>query len=167
MQLFIKRGFESLVFIFILVVIIGCGKSSEKEVVQKDQTQNAKTFHLQGKAYFESHEYPKAVEEFKKALDIDPSITEVFYDRACANIEMEIWDDAKKDLEFFLKLPVNEKSYKAYERLGYIFHRDFDYTSAINFYDKALEINPAYLPAAANRTKAAKARRIKEMIALN
>jgi len=127
------------------------------EIIKKDPN-NAKAYHDRGKVYFKKKSYKKAVDDFKKALGRDSEMLEALYERACVYIELEEWSRAMSDINRYLDDPSNERSFKALERRAYIHLRKGDYNKAIRDCNRAMKLNPAYLPAITTKGKAQKAR---------
>jgi tetratricopeptide (TPR) repeat protein len=126
-------------------------------IIEKDPN-NAEAYHNRGKVYFDKREYGKAISDYDKALEINSGMLEALYDRACAYIEKEEWDKGLSDLDSYISDPVNERSFKAFERRGYTYLRKGDYDRALSDANRAIQLNPGYFPAITTKGKAQKAK---------
>ena len=116
-------------------------------VIQECPTFDA---HLgRGQAFLQMRDFPVAIYDFTKALEIDPKDVEARTDRARAYMEAGHLDEAKIDIEKV----VSEKPTisKPYFTLGLVLLRNGEYGSSIGHFNKAIELSPENADSYLNR----------------
>ncbi len=119
--------------------------SSENYILQ-NYSDNSILYNLIGIVAFETGNNKKAIEYFKKVLNLDP-----FNPHAHNNLGVALWNlkEFKKAKSVFRKaIAINPQSFEAFHNLGNIFFEEGKVLIAIDKLKKSLEINPKYERAA-------------------
>ena len=93
-----------------------------------------------GEEYIALDKYDKAISDFSKAIEIDPSEPLYYYNRANAFFDIKQYDAALKDYSKALEL--NNKLLDAYVNRGMLYSETGHQNNAIYDFQKALELNP-------------------------
>lgn len=104
--------------------------------------------------------YEKALNLYDKAIKTDPEYTETYFNRANAFVELKNYDRALESFESLLKVKPDHKG--AWNSIGVLYMMVYkDYKKALDCYNKALEIDPAFISAVKNREMVLKQFKIK------
>jgi len=123
-------------------------KKNESEEPKKQATQlnptDAETYYNRGKAYYDKHEYDKAIENFNQTILINPSDSIAAYiHRGLAYEKKSEYDKAIED--YTLAIQINPKKYGVgYICRGDVYARKGEYNKAIEDYTLAIQIDPKY-----------------------
>jgi len=100
--------------------------------------------------YFQEKLDPLAISYYKNALEITPNDKILNYNLGKLYQDLGDLELAKEQYQYLIS--VDPKSYPAYNNLGYIalIYED-DYTEAIRYFTKAIELEPSYDQAWCNR----------------
>jgi len=132
-----------LVFICILtyqrIKVWEDGISLFSDVIQKNPD-NFHSYHVIGNAYSAKNEYPKALENYNKAIDLNDQHMESFMNRGYARMQSGKNQEAIEDFNKVIQMMPDY--YQAYTNRGIVYNRLEDYTNALDNYNKALSINP-------------------------
>jgi tetratricopeptide (TPR) repeat protein len=108
------------------------------------------------KEYFEialncakNRNYDGSIENFTKAIQLNPNNAEYYYDRGVAYFEKFAFDQAIKD--FTKAIELNSDYTNAYFNRGIIYDRKGDYDEAIKNFTKVIELEPDKAKAYLNR----------------
>jgi tetratricopeptide (TPR) repeat protein len=102
-----------------------------------------------GIEYYKQEQDEEAINEFNKAIEIDPNCAEAYYNRGKAE-EFDYADQAIADYSKAIKL--NPNYVEAYNWRGMAYELDKkNYDQAIADFTRAIEINPNYINAYVNR----------------
>ena len=93
-----------------------------------------------GNAAFQQKNYPQAIAEYGRAIDLNPNQPAFYENRAFAYLAMERLDEALTD--FNKVIEISPKDEKAYIGRAQIYLKQTVFDSAIADADKAIEINP-------------------------
>ncbi len=93
--------------------------------------------------------YSGAIEDYDKALEINPEYTDAYNHRGNAKKEQGNYSGAIEDYDKALE--IDPKYVAAYNNRGLAKAEQGNYSGAIEDYDKALEIDPKYVAAYNNR----------------
>jgi TolB-like protein/class 3 adenylate cyclase len=128
--------------------------SLEKKQLDKKPTGNISAYQifLKGRDYYtqyDSSANQKAILEFKKALQMDPNfalamtgLADAFSQNAGRfNMDKKIWTDSSIYISN-LALKIDSTLSEAYRSIGIAYYYRDDFKKSINFFNKALEINP-------------------------
>ncbi|RLG44327.1 MAG: hypothetical protein DRN81_04785 [Thermoproteota archaeon] len=94
-------------------------------------------------------QYEKAINDFNKAIEIDPSDAVAYTNRGTAYDNLGQYDKAIDD--YNKAIEINSRYAEAYNNRGNVYHKLGQYNKAIQDYNKAIEINPNYAKAYNNR----------------
>lgn len=96
-------------------------------------------YYNQGIMEYEEEKYEQAIENFKKAIEIDDSVFDYHYNLGLAYIRIEKYDLA---IESFKKgLAINSKDADIYLNLGLAFYNTGEFGKAVAAYKKAISNN--------------------------
>lgn len=90
-----------------------------------------------GIAYAEKNKYDKAIEKFKKAIEINSNDSEFYFNLAMAYKKSNLL--IQSSLEFKNALKINDNLYEAYIELADIYQKQNNITMAIEEYKKFIE----------------------------
>lgn len=93
-----------------------------------------------GNSYFSQKDYAAAVEYYKIALDLRPDYHDAHYNLGVANLDWGRYEEAAKAFKQALTL---DQRATTYELLGVVHQRLKQPQSAVEYYKKALRLNPA------------------------
>ena len=102
----------------------------------------AKSYWKKGNELFEDDKFDDAIEQYNKALEIDPNYADAYFNKALTERIQKKYADAKRDLEKVITLQPD--SADAALLVGDILESNKDYEGAKNWYNKSLSINPNY-----------------------
>lgn len=100
-----------------------------------------------GWAYSLMSRYGEAIEECQRAIDLDPTYGNPYNDIGSYLIEMGQWEEAIPWLEQATQAERYEAPHYPLVNLGRVYERLGRYRTALDYYNRALEINPLYRPA--------------------
>ena len=108
-----------------------------------------KAFFNRGNAQQELRNFKEAIEDYNKAIELDPKDPKKFNNRGNAQQELEKFKEAIEDYNKAIKL--NPTDSKAFFNRGNSKRKNQDNSGAIKDFDKAIELNPNYSKAYFNR----------------
>jgi tetratricopeptide (TPR) repeat protein len=141
---------KKIAFLFLTVLIIGCGNSQKKddttyyEQKLNSPTKNSKAldFYTEGYNEFQNGNYEEAVLNYKKAIEIDSNYTDAIDNCALSYRKLNKLDDAEFYYKLSLKkLPNNDM---AMSNLGLVYMFKNDFKNAKSTFKKLLKKNPNY-----------------------
>jgi tetratricopeptide (TPR) repeat protein len=112
----------------------------------------AKAFYSRGWAYARKGDYDRAIADYDRALQLNPSLANAYYSLGVAYEHKGDFDRAIGDFDQALRLTPNDAD--AFYGRGLAYARRGYYDSAIQDYDQALRINSSYAAAFYNRSRA-------------
>jgi tetratricopeptide (TPR) repeat protein len=127
---------------------------------------NPRALDGRGKAYYENHDYARAIEDHTAALRLNPNYTPAYNSRAIVYNELGRFDDALRDSDQAVGRDPNYWVFRNTRGviLAHLGDHDQaihepgkaarDYAEAIREYDKATDVNPSFAPAYMNRAVA-------------
>ncbi len=86
------------------------------------------------------NQLPEARAKFTEVIDLKPEFAEAWHRRGEVYVMMDAWDAAFKDFEHALKL--NPYHFGALEGMGHCRLRQGDATAAVEYFTRAIELNP-------------------------
>jgi tetratricopeptide (TPR) repeat protein len=110
----------------------------------------AEGYTIRGAAHLFKLETSQALSDLTQAISLQPENAQALRWRAMAYLVRISSDDASlamKDLEEVLRLIFNPKEAWEYEARGYALFQKLKYDAAISEFDKAIDLDPYYLPA--------------------
>jgi tetratricopeptide (TPR) repeat protein len=107
---------------------------------------------LRGITFTEKGNFDKALEDYNKAIDLDPNFAQAYYNRGLQFQDKEDFDKAIQD--YTKAISVDQKYKEAYYNRGNAFMKEGDSNKAIQDYSKAISIDTKYADAYYNRGSA-------------
>jgi tetratricopeptide (TPR) repeat protein len=102
-----------------------------------------------GQYYYENKQYDQALEDFSRAVEIDPKYAKAWYNRANVFDETGVFDRAIDD--FTRAIEIEPHYTMAYNNRGLTYRHKGDYEKAIADFTTALDLDPNYAKAYNNR----------------
>jgi len=119
-----------------IVKLVENQKKSLADEEKRGQLAEAKRLNNAGVMAYHNGQYERALELFKKALEIDPSFTEAYNNLGLTCTET---NQEEKATEAFRKaIELSPELSAAYNNLGYVFYRLGSYEEAIEMYNEAI-----------------------------
>jgi hypothetical protein len=118
------------------------------KVTEKNYT----IYYNEGTAYLYSGNYLKAIGDYDKAIEINPSYARAYNNRGVAH--SELGNDRQAIGDFARAIEILPRFAEAYYNLGATYLQMDDFRQAEENYSKAIEINPQYAAAYYNRAYA-------------
>ncbi|MDR2592497.1 MAG: tetratricopeptide repeat protein [Chitinispirillales bacterium] len=110
------------------------------------------SYFTSGNAKFTLSDYQGAIDDYSKAIEIDPQDAGVYFNRGIAKSELSDYKGAIED--YSKAIEIDPQDAEAYVNRGAAKSDLSDYKGAIEDYSKAIEINPQYAKAYVNRGNA-------------
>ncbi len=134
--------------------------SFEKRALSEQQISKGNTLHdlideevqeclSTGNDAYEAKEYSQAIEQYKRCTQLNPNISEVWFNWGLTLYALNEFDDAIK--KYTIALSHDRKNPIIHNNLGDAYYRLMEFKSAIREYDTALELDAKYLKAYYNR----------------
>ena len=111
----------------------GTWSPSKKE---KEMRKHLRTGH----SFYRKKMYRKALQEFDKAIELDPNSHQAYFWRGRVYIKVDRLKEAKVDFEMVIKLHPNHS--EAYDNLGWLHMQLEEYDESIRYLSKSLELKP-------------------------
>jgi len=141
--------FLRIMFIAILIAPISmCVPKTHEDSMSADEYFN------RGVSKFEQGDMQGAIEDYTRAIEIDPKYTSAYLNRAHAKFKSDDLMGSIEDLITFIELDPNNET--AYNNRGFIRQILGDLEGAVEDYNKAIKINPNFGDAYFNRSTALK-----------
>ena len=124
---------------------------------------NPRALDGRGEAYFENHDYQRAIEDHTAALQLNPNYEPAYNGRAIVYNELGRFDEALRDCDEAVRRYPNYWVFRNTRGVVLAHRGDHeqairepgkaarDYAEAIEEYNKATEVNPSFAPAYMNR----------------
>ena len=125
------------------VSIFGCSAIVDAGTDTKENIDTA--YYKRGNAYSHKGEYDRAIEDFGKAIALNPKYAKAYINRGNAYYHKGEYDRATKDYDKAIAL--DPKYALAYYNRGTAYSHKGEYDRAIKNYDKAIALNPKYAKA--------------------
>ena len=107
---------------------------------QSSNTQAAVPFYHKGTSLLSQEKFQAAIEEYNKALELDPNFTMAYIFRANAKLKTKDWDSAIEDFNKALSLKPNDASCTI--NRGICRYENGDIKSAIEDFNTVIQVNP-------------------------
>jgi tetratricopeptide (TPR) repeat protein len=111
-------------------------KKSIEEEEKKRRTTEARLVNNGGVMSYHNGQYEKALDLFKKAIDLDPTLTEAYNNLGLTYTEIN--EEEKATEAFKTAISLSPELAAAYNNLGYVFYRLGSYREAIEMYNEAI-----------------------------
>ncbi|KAA6463006.1 tetratricopeptide repeat protein [Acidobacteria bacterium AB60] len=113
-------------------------------------TQDLSTFYNnRGAAYFDKHDFDRAIQDYNEAIRLNPKLATSFYGRGDSYDHKGDFDRAIQDQSEAIRL--DPKFAYAYDARGRAHRNKGDFDQAIEDYSEAIRLNPNYALALNNR----------------
>jgi tetratricopeptide (TPR) repeat protein len=119
------------------------------DVIKKEPDKAPLAYYNRGQVFMTNGLFNKAIEDYSKAITLNPFYQEAFYNRGLAFEKSGLTDRAVEDYERAISL--NPSNYQALNNRGVLYGSAGSYDRAIEFFTRALAINPDYPDAYFNR----------------
>ncbi|MCK4463197.1 MAG: tetratricopeptide repeat protein [Candidatus Omnitrophica bacterium] len=127
----------------ILLTDISCRESKEVRPSDFNSMQNGKNeeyYINQGNIYLDAGQYKKAIDEYKKVINVNPSFTPAYFNLGIAYTTLGEEDNALEAYQKAIELDPNYV--EAYGNIGWIYRSQNNYEKSIEYYNKARNISP-------------------------
>lgn len=119
-----------------IVQVVESQKKTLAEEERKRTAAEARRINNAGVMAYHNGQYEKALELFRSAIDMEPSLTEAYNNLGLTYTEM---NEEKKAVEAFKKaIELSPELAAAYNNLGYVFYRLGSFQEAIEMYNEAI-----------------------------
>jgi len=102
-----------------------------------------------GSDYLDKKRYEMAIAEFSKAIEINPGLSDVYYNRGFAYSQSGKPDEAISDYSKAIKINPNDSD--SYYNRGLVYHSKKDYDRAISDFTESIRLTPDIAAAYYNR----------------
>jgi tetratricopeptide (TPR) repeat protein len=102
-------------------------------------------FTFLGLTYAMMNRYQEAIDSCKMAIEVDAEFGQPYNDIGAYLIRLHQWEQAVPWLEKAINAPNYQERQNPLMHLGRIYEHQGRYRTALNYYDKALEIDPMNL----------------------
>jgi FKBP-type peptidyl-prolyl cis-trans isomerase len=134
-------------YFLVAVILAVCGPTFAA-VFQPVPT-DAATYYKRGHAYFQKHEYKKAIIEFTRTIQLAPDLALAYGYRGSTYLQLNDYDKAITDLTKSIQLDPNTAS--SYSNRSLAYRAIGKYNDAIVDCNRAIRIKPNFLEAYNNR----------------
>ncbi len=107
--------------------------------------QSARQYFKVGKEYSEKKKYEEAVEQFSKAIELDPDLDKALIERATTFIILKEYEKAISDLE--RAIVFNEKDHTLYYSVGELYYKIGNNNESLSMLNRAVFLKGNYLEA--------------------
>ena len=114
-------------------------KKNDVWVQRKKDRELAKHF-ATGQRLYKKKIYNRALQEFDKAIKIDPSSFKAYFWRGRVYLKTEQYDEAIADFKMVIRLTPDYS--KPYHNLGWLYYQEGKYEESIRYLNKAIELEP-------------------------
>jgi tetratricopeptide (TPR) repeat protein len=105
---------------------------------------------LTGLAYTEMQQYERALEDYKRAIELNPEYAAAYSNRGLTYHELQQYEQALEDYKRAIEL--NPEEAAAYSNRGNTYYKLQQYEQALEDYGRAIELNPEYAAAYYNKS---------------
>jgi tetratricopeptide (TPR) repeat protein len=114
-----------------------------------NETMTIAALNGRGLVYYRLRQFPQAVDDYTRALTLNPDNATTLRNRCFAFIEMKEWGYAIDDCRTSAALIPNDP--QGGDTMGYVYLRQGKYIDAISYFNGALAVDPNYGPAYMHR----------------
>lgn len=107
---------------------------------QKKKERKLKRHFIAGRKFYNKSMYNRALQEFDRAVKIDPSNFRAYYWRGRVYLKMGYYDKATADFKTVVQL--KPQYARSYHNLGWLYHQKGKYEESIQYLTKAIELEP-------------------------
>ena len=117
--------------------------NNKNTTVSSDKQQEAKAIFKLGSEFYNKQQYPEAIAEFDKVLEIDKTLFFVHYYRGKALLDLGKFQEAISSLNKAIELTSRKENADYYFYRGVAYSNLDDYKNALENLEKSLTINPS------------------------
>ncbi len=115
--------------------------TSEVNAISKKLNQNSFQYHIEsGLEKSKNNDYEGAIEDFTKAIELNPENEDAYIERGIAKYKLEDYEGAIED--FTEAIELNPENEDAYYWRGFTKYDLKDYEASIQDFTKVIELNP-------------------------
>jgi tetratricopeptide (TPR) repeat protein len=118
-------------------------------VIEKNIQKVPMAYYNRGVAYERMGQYDKAIEDYNRAITLNPNYVEAYCNRGGTYEKMDQYDKAIEDYNRAITL--NPNYIETYYNRGVTYEKMDQYDKAIEDYNRAITLNPNYIEAYYNR----------------
>ena len=126
--------------------------AEDDEIIERVRVNMAVSYYNRGNAYAKLKKHDKAIEDYNKAIELDPEYATAYYNRGNAYAKLKKYEKAIEDYNKAIEL--NPEYAMAYNNRGNAYDELKKHEKAIEDYNKAIVLNPEYAMAYNNRGNA-------------
>jgi tetratricopeptide (TPR) repeat protein len=115
---------------------------AQRRINKHPELISSKTFARCGEAYYLAGQYDKALENFDRAIEIDPKYSFAIMNRGSTYRAIERYNDSLQDFTTLIEL--NGKNDEAFASRGETYRLMKQYDNALEDFNRAIEIDPKY-----------------------
>ena len=97
---------------------------------QPEEPQDAAGFNEMGNRYSRNGVYEQAIESYSKAIEMEATFAEAYFNRGVSHYEMGLYDEAIDDLTRAIDLNPTDDNYYGRRALVYLFNDQLDLAQA-------------------------------------
>ena len=131
-------------------------KTPSEQAEEERRQMRAAAYFASGKTAYEQEKYKEAIEQFGKALQVDPKDAQLYFHRGLAHVAQDDFAEALTDFTESIRL--NPKNALAHYQCGLTHRLLGQHEQAIEDYSRALKLDPRLALAYRNRSLAYAAR---------
>jgi len=141
-----EKTYTRLFYVMAILIIAGLSnckpmKTAADTLTPKQEPKTAEEFRLRGVEYYDQGDYTKALSDFNKAIELDPSLAYAYLYRGF--IYHDQGDYTKALADYGKAIELDSSFARAYRNRGNLYRDQEDYTKALADYNKAIELDPS------------------------
>lgn len=130
-----------------LIKRVGSAISITNKLLNFDINETADFYYRRGCENSNLNKFSEAIEDFTKAISIDPAFANAYSYRGFAKNKTNRYTEAIDDYTKGFELNMNEMPYYFYTLRGSAYKSLENYSAAVEDYSKSIELNPQYVAA--------------------
>lgn len=132
------------IFLILLLILFIKIQSSINTNRLAAKRQVSWSYFIDAKRFLREENYSKAIELFSKAIEIDSSNCDAYWERGYCKSNLNDYKGAIKDYSNAILICNDSVKYKLYTNRGINFKKVKDYQKALSDFNKAIQLAPAY-----------------------
>ncbi len=114
----------------------------EEELIKREKTQTAKEYNDRGIVLYYRSMYKSAIEEFKKTIELDENLTEVYNNIAMAYMAIGEYENARNYLK--IALEKDPDFTEAHLNMAFVYYKEKDFDKALEMYSNIVNAYPSF-----------------------